>query len=440
MDLIVKMHEERGQAFIAEAKIPGTPENILVNELQSVTMEGFRGNYQLEDLIKRTEVGDRDRITNRYIQDGKVVLGNRKKNITGSGVMSGASAALALHGTTRRFVLYNSGIMVDMIRPTNQALGIFVTSARVNAKEFGRVLGGFYYRYQDFFVRKAALDCIRQFIVNATVSGWSSRDNILNLIKLPDLDVLFWAAASLMYPNKFDKFRFTCENITKRCDNTSMQPLDLSNMFITDFPYLVKQHPDLIPSLISQYQTPTDANGLARYHDNLGFTSGKSYTEEDKNILKINKPDGTGYVLIYLEVPSVQKYLDSGERLFAAMVTKLQQLDETSPAVASTLFLYRQYASWVRRVEVYNSENTLIGEASAPHDIEEFVDTLQSFDPDVEFINGIDAYTSRSKLSVIGHAILPCPKCGHTSSSISGYFTVDPLHHFFILSTMMLTG
>lgn len=410
----------------------GSYDHVLATRVKDTEMSDEE--VRMQEAIEKIE--DKSKFTT-YLADenGKPILAvsNRKFKPSQKGKsLKGKDAVMAVmqagtSGSQKKIGLYNSGFHVDIANPPLAEIDKFITMARSDAKEYGRIFGSVYFLMEDALIKRAWLDVYLNQIAKSSLKNWNSKEVMLRSIKLPDLHHLIWGFANYLYPEGFDNFRHACTNIDAGCTHTEVGTVDLIKMCRHNYSLM---NSDAVAHMAkSQSDGVITSDDLQTYQKYLGFDGS---AEENRNTIRVGR---RGFVL---KVPSLYDYITSSDRFIALLRADMYSNDLNQAMNASYSRAYRQLAPWIKEIVIYDSEDEnaeIINKVTVAIDIEDSMNYIQTEDVDLVIYKEIEKYINEVQISHVCYPIYPCPKCGHVPSDVpSGFMTVDPLRTFFTLS------
>ncbi len=423
-----------GDAFVEQVGIPGSHPNVFLQEEQMLSAEAMRAQAAIEALKKNH--GAKLMYAPTLVIDGKPVLGVREKPyvVNQDTTLTNIDSLNALDGNSKSYPCYNSGFCIEVAPPDPVDVGAFYTKANASASQYGRMLGGLFYLYQDFLIKQVFVETFLKCIRKATFADWNVRDTLLNVMKFSDFDVFVMAVAHQMYPNKYDNFRFSCDNVEAKCNNTKVESIDISKFIRSDFTEFHNNR-EAVQFMIEQATKSTDVKGLLTYQD-LIKVNGKD-RENDENVINFVSPNGT-QINLYLTHPSIQRWFNNGSEMISDMQASFDLDDARVLIEATTYFAYYSYAPWVSKIELKHPGSSGYITTDSPALMGKAMLKIHKFDPEAKIIDSIENYINRTKVTIMGYPIKPCVKCGKVPESKTGYYTVDPIQSFFMMAAQYL--
>jgi len=419
--------------FEANRRQYGSYEHIL-NELFSNTgVEADRALKAISLIVDKTKFSNvvRDEITQKPV----IGVAPRIEPVDNETLISGQKAVLGFLQATRksaikRIPLMNSGFHIDIVAPKLSEIDNFMSTANIENAEFGRLLGGYFYIFNDWLIKEAAMRAFWSCVVGSSLLNYTHLNVIQNAMKINDLDTFFWGLAALEYPDGFSNFKYICidSKTNPACKYEETINADLFKMIQHNANAINK---DAISHMTKSFmcQTPgIKQDDLTHYHKVLNFTGDRS-DPENKNCFVSES------YRVYFEVPSIEKFRRSAERLIALLQSTTSLDDIRALEAASHFYLYRQHAPYVK--EIVYTANGVDKVISDPTDVEEILELIQADDSEYKFGLAIADYINRTKITTIAYAIKACPSCGHIHESSTGYAAVDPLQSFFTMQSLV---
>jgi hypothetical protein len=365
--------------------------------------------------IKNTEL-----FKNRLVVDGKTILGTPKLNrASGNGaVLVGADALAAFairDGWLKRVVLYNSGFSIDIIAPSLLALNTFFNKAYDATNSYGRQYGGLFFYFHDLMIKEAIVELVLPLIINSTLRDANRHNTLIRNIKLVDLKLILNAIGALMFPDGF-AFTHVCSNPDGTCNHFEEVLIDINKLAFYDFNKMstdCRQHmarkSDITQELLATYQHNLGFDGTEIRYLQYGFT---------------------------MQQPSLSDHLDYGRRYNGELLSTVF-VDKPDVVSRAVLYSYYQiYTPFITKLTLYNADGSVDIITEDRDVITHMLLRLQIEDTEGTLIKEFDAFVAKSEISYICYPAVACPSCKYVPRS--GYYTVDPILTFFMLSLTKL--
>lgn len=337
-------------------------------------------------------------------------------------------------GTTWNTGLYNSGLWIIFKPPSEDSLVELYRLLTSDKIEMGRYSYGLAYSntvsYTVSRLCQFALDHVYQISAN---SKEINSTNVLQYLRVQDIDSLLWGMACTMFPNGFS-FSRACVANPEKCQNVTREILNLRKLQVVNRRVLSERQKDHMA--IHRTSKTMTVKELQSYQADMTRASIYRVTvnEGEKNEISFN-----------LRSPSIAEYIQTGHQWIESIVETVDQalgstasIEERNRLVElrSKASIMRQYSHWVESIEI--DSNQIKDKIS----IEKILNNLGS-DRTIrdEFIKGVRKYIDNSSVSVIGIPTYDCPKCGQTNEGPESFphrttmIPLDVIQLFFVLLT-----
>lgn len=321
-------------------------------------------------------------------------------------------------GTAFRAPLWHSGFWLTVRSPGDAAL--LELHRRMNAEKIslGRQTYGYLYTNNTSYISQFLVDFVLDHVYEASVA-YQSREELLSLIRLPDLQALLWAMVCARYPNGF-QYERACAADTHKCHHIVEERLSVQRLLWVDKPQLTefqKSH------MTKRQRNAVTKEDLARYV--ADFVRG-----QPKSVTLIEKTEDNDGVSIELAVPSIADHLNAGY----AWVNGIEEtygrlLQEDAPNRDKYLLdqgratTMRQYSHYVKKIctQTQNDETLEFDEQSI---IDKMLDDMSSNDElRMKFMSATRDYLDESVVAMVAVPTYTCPKCGghNTGERMRGF-------------------
>lgn len=298
-------------------------------------------------------------------------------------------------------------------------LSQWYNTASMEAKDFGKLLGGHAFMFSDVLLKKVFMDILPSIIVDSNLDGWRNPERLSKMISIQDFDTLVWAECTLIYKQGVtvnlhctnEECQFVAENVN--VDLEKLRFNNLSAMSDEATRYLANQ--------LSVSQGVTTEN-LKRYHKALGF----------------NKEIVIGDVTYKCHVPSVNYFCQCGAEFVRMILDSVKGLDSSVDNIDQgidsnvRLNIAKTYLPWVYKIvtpdfETEDKDAILIQMEQDVRSGHKLQDELLKYQYD-------------TKISYFCYTLLECPRCHKTpSKNLEDYYPLDPSYLFFFLCSRQLS-
>jgi len=251
----------------------------------------------------------------------KPSIGTKSKNTD----LTGAEAVMRIqsvmgHTSLIKIPLWHSGFWVTLKAPLDSQLLYFDDQFLDNKKKFGYMTNGCVFTSEDFLLNKQLLSLFKSLIYKSPIDGidLTNLDELGDLIKIQDLQIIAWGIASLMWPKGFNYTRGAIDN-----NNGEISPyitkgfLDLSKLMFVDKTSLSESQLEHMVSCANSNKRVTKEE-VIKYQNNFKRKLNKEIVFDKKR----NERDETSNeIRVVLEAPSVNKYLEYSNFLLEKSVT-----------------------------------------------------------------------------------------------------------------------
>jgi len=335
-------------------------------------------------------------------------------------VIGDDAVALSLMQTTKRHLLYNSGLCLSLRKPILQEINSYIINCKSEEGHYGGFLGARIEGVRDFIYKKNFVELLKSLITKSTLEASSISDDIFDHISYHDLAPLAVHVASSMYDGVYDNFTIVYDDAGHSDTSTiainKLINVDFSMFTVEELQYLQK------------HTTPTFKTTVA-----------------DKNAFleKFNKNNtlSIGNYKFILTVPSVNRYLSVEDRFLTNLFVNMQKDNasiETDVDQYLNCCILSIYMPWIKEVVVYTDETQTSEQYILSED--EAIDILllsiftENKKYKLAFTEGVSDFIYRSRTTHICYpAPTECPVCKKPIKSKTGFISVDPYVLFFTL-------
>jgi alpha-D-ribose 1-methylphosphonate 5-triphosphate synthase subunit PhnH len=204
--------------------------------------------------------------------------------------------------------LWHSGFWVTIRTPTDAQLMSFDNAISREKVELGRATNGNIFSSEDFILHDEIFKFFKDLLYKNPFENATIEEDLIKLIKLPDIQLIAWGIATSIYPKGFDYYRGDIsdgEDITKA--NIIQGKLDLTKLLFVDKTRLsTKQIQHML-----KYR-----NTLVPKEDVLAYQ--KQFEKPiDREIIidEVKEKDAENKLSIQLTVPNLERYFNNGYAL-----------------------------------------------------------------------------------------------------------------------------
>lgn len=339
-------------------------------------------------------------------------------------------------GSAYNTALWNSGFWVTFKPPSEEALVELHRQMTSDQIEFGRSTYGLAFSnttsYSVARLAKFAVNHIFRIFANNEEIGGS---NILQHIKVQDINAMLWGMACTMFPKGFAYSR-ACTNNPEKCTHVVHETLNLRKLQVVNLRDLTDRQKSIMAD--NRGKQVLGVKDLQLYQSDMVKAS------VHRVVINEGKADEVAFIL---RSPSVEEYIESGNRWVSDMTNLTDQALGSNASVKdrndivelrARASIMRQFSHWVSEIQ-FGEGNTIKDRASIES-------TLTSISGDKrvreEFTKAVTEFTDRSSVSVIGIPTYDCPACGTAQESQRTYpfqttmIPLDIVQLFFVLLTL----
>lgn len=251
----------------------------------------------------------------------KPSIGTKSKNKE----LTGAEAVMRIqsimgHTSLIKIPLWHSGFWVTLKAPLDSQLLYFEDQFLDDKKKFGYMTNGCIFTSEDFLLNKQLLNLFKSLIYKSPIDGidLTNLDELCDLIKIQDLQIIAWGIASLMWPKGFDYTRGTIDdNNGELSPSISKGLLDLSKLMFVDKTSLSESQLEHMTSHAAINKSLTKEE-VIKYQNNFKRKLSKEIVFEKTR----NEEDNTSNeIRIVLEAPNINKYFEYSNFLLEKSIT-----------------------------------------------------------------------------------------------------------------------
>ncbi len=372
--------------------------------------------------------------------NGEVIYGRRpnlktspeRRKITGAFARERNMRSLGL-GLGNRKPLPHTGIHIEMApRSTNDYLTLDaqLLQDKINS---GRESLGLIFQNSQASQVKIVWEFIKRSIKSANVQNFSKDTDDVDLgdvIRCTDLPVLYWAQVCTMFPDGYP-LDLPCSSGINICKHIERVLFDVDKGLWVN---TAKLSTTQIERLNNSGHQMSD-NDLENYQNN----SISPLTRE----LKVNADTS-----IILEIPSINKYLESGLSWMAELTARTEELfrgdKSDSTLIANHIndsierSVIREYSHWVREIVYYGTD--VVDKAE---DIADCLADMSTYSENMsmDVMGEIQKFIEDSTVAIIAIPNFACPICekDHVNAEHSEHpdlIPLDMLRHFFMVKDL----
>ena len=371
---------------------------------------------------------------------GDIIYGRRpnlknsteRREITGTFARERNMRSLGL-GLGNRKPLPHTGIHVEFSpRSTNDYLNLDAQLLQDKINSGRESLGLIFQNSQASQVR-IVWEFIKRSIKSANVQNFSKDTDDIDLgdvIRCTDLPMLYWGQVCTMFPDGYP-LDLPCSSGVNICKHIERVLFDVDKGLWVNTAKLATAQVERLHNSTH----PMSANDLELYQTN----SLSPLMRE----LKVN--DTT---TIVLEIPTINKYLQSGISWMAELTARAEELfsgDKADPAMiaqhinsAIERSVIREYSHWVREIVFFGTDVVKKSEdiADCLADMSTYSEKLS-----MDVMAEIQKFIEDSTVSIIAIPNFACPICekDHVTDEFSAHpdlIPLDMLRHFFMVKDL----
>lgn len=347
--------DHRIRTFITESSLRTEPGQNWTQAIQAASMTTTFLDDRFRDTLHRPEAQFKQYLAT---EAGKIAFSAPKIAEDGASAPTGAKAmqrvrAIMGLGGIVSVPLYHSGFWITLEAPKESDLIELFRRMQDEKIELGRETFGLVFSNEQSYLNSYLLDfCIQHiFETNARVDN---HQDLRALIKIQDLNILFWGMAALIWPRGFDYVRGITTKEGIETTQTVSAKINISKLLWVDNASFSDKHRAQMNQRqrgrvtieqIQEYQNtliPTLSSGRrVKIRDNLEFIVASTSAEE---------------------------YITDGEAWISGLVTMVDQTFTTSAPTSeqrnATIDMHskanrlRNHAPWIKAVVIDDHENT----------------------------------------------------------------------------------
>lgn len=307
-------------------------------------------------------------------------------------------------GVPAQVPLWNSGFWVSFRPCSEEAWVNFNDRLTMDKIIFGRNSSGLIFSNINALFKKRALEFAMEHLLthNINFGADGSRDDILSLLKEPDVNHFLWGFLTACHPNGYPINRGCSANIGT-CKEEISDLIFLQWLQLTDFDNLTvdqKNH------MAKRQQGSVTIAEIKAYQNSLRAAQEREVVVLENSEIKLS---------LRLGVPTAKETIDAGDKWISGIISMVdavlakdatdQEREKTYNAHGRSTVM-REYAHYVKSVmlntnavEDQNSLDMLLSEISPRADLRK------------AYFSEISKYIENSVVSVIGIPNYACPSC-----------------------------
>ncbi len=341
--------------------------------------------------------------------------------------------------------LWHTGIWVS-IKPAKDLRWLSFDAERIERRiSIGRDTNGLILSTRAVYEQEDILNFTVEHITQANVSGFQP-DELLKIIKGPDIPILSWACAVANYVDGYP-YSIPCLHDPSKCMEVAEVRLDLKALSWVN--------PDKL--------TPAQIEHM--YHQEKAYTLDEIKTYQEAGIFALDRRIVVDdAVTLTVQIPDAESYLAGGriwtESIVDAIDNGLKNASESNSGRnisdrsrmiqlmrGVTRTQLREFSPWIKRVDIKLDDDTTVW-SEAEGDIFNFLEE-NSNDPElVEKIHKVvKEYINEVTMNIIGYPSYRCPACDNGidvndadfhKAEVETIVAMDPIKAFFWLMDLRL--
>lgn len=370
---------------------------------------------------------------------GKMRPTLQRATVAGGMVVSGEKAILGLRSKTGlgmmvRKPYWHSGIWLTIKTPQEPDILELQRSITASKVELGRHTWGLALSAVSGIIHESYFNLM---LDNFYSTSAKEKEDLLDLILLPDLSTMVWHLACAVYPNGFQYSR-ACTSDPEKCNHVSQELINPIKLQFVNHKALLQEQKNHMSNKASGSM---DSDSIRKYQTQMlsGQKREKTYTLSSGNEIKI-----------VFKIPTLREYFNSthrwvdrlNERVIEALGIDSSVKDRNSYInKLSVSTMLRQYSHFIESIDY----GDIIKDTET---IDQALDSL-STEPDIteKFSTDIKKYINDTTISVIGIPDYICPTCKREQSRAysddaplgTNVLPIDPLMTFFTLHSQKLS-
>lgn len=348
--------------------------------------------------------------------------------LTGIKARSAMQSALG-QGSFFTFPCWHTGIWLTIQAPTAYQLADMRDAIENEIIELGKsTLGGIFGNTQTYVIRHL-IELVEKQLYDWSLSiPHGQKYRLRDILKVPDIETLAWAVATVMYPNGYP-FEEACVVDIEKCMHVYKEIINIANIFWVNRQRVTPWQQNFMAGGIKTKRTLDD---LTKY-------------QSDADWLRTDNLD-YGKFTLYLATPTVAENIDAGYTWVGEIESGIRQTiinindDKLNEMMydRATLSLTRAYSHYVSSIVMANGAriknradiNIALNEMCAIPDMTE------------KFNKDINDHITNNTISMIAINRHACPKCEKTAPVEIGehpyLVPISALRVFFTLRDLRL--
>ena len=333
-------------------------------------------------------------------------------------------------GTSVTHPLWASGTWITLRNPTDSELNLLEETIRREKIRIGRLTLGVAFNNQTVYLIKHVFNFIKQHIYETNIKDLSSVEDkdIGDIILITDLYPLIHLMGCTIYPEGYS-YKSPCLNTEpSKCGAVVSEVLQLFKLFFN-------KESSITTEMRRFMANPNEKHTVK---DIIAYQ--KAVAE---NCSEVMDDINAGFKIV-ARIPTVNEYIESGERWIAEMATSIENALGTDISDSSRDHLITNQAKLTRLREYVHCFEKIIYTGSEQvvekrADIEALFNVMSGNDEIIDSIStALSSFISRHTLTVIGIPNYVCPICKkqhnpEVSVEHSLFTPIDPLNLFFTL-------
>lgn len=301
-------------------------------------------------------------------------------------------------GSVIQIPMWHSGFWIALKNPSDGALLELDRRLSMEKISLGRTVHGLCYSNHNVYIIGWLVEFALNHVYDVTVEGWGAQDLRKHISSL-DIPSLLWGLSALIWNQGFE-YNQACGAEPEKCQHIFKELLDVSKLHWVDNRSLTEWQ----VAHMAGRNAKSKPDAVEKYRSEFVRMRPRRAQIDDK-------------VWVTLKTPSIDEYLDSGNRWVAGIVHmvdsafQLEGEDDVRNAhideqgKATTM---RQFAHYVSEVHLPNDNNMVDRET-----VEMALSDLSSKPGLVDrYMNEIGDYINDSTIAVVAIPAHECPKCG----------------------------
>ena len=301
-------------------------------------------------------------------------------------------------GSVTQIPLWHSGFWIALKAPSDGALLELDRRLLMEKITLGRTVHGLCYSNHNVYIIGWLVEFALNHIYDVSVEGWATEDLRKHISSL-DIPTLLWGLASVIWNQGFE-YNQACAAEPEKCQHVFKELLDILKLHWVDNRSLTEWQ----VAHMAGRNNKARPEVIEKYRSEFVRMRPRKVQVDDK-------------VWVTLKTPTVEEYLDSGNRWVAGIVqmvdsafqldgedgTRNAHIDEQGKATTM-----RQFAHYVSQIHLSNDNNILDRET-----LEMALNDLSSRPGLVDrYMDEIGKYINDSTIAVVAIPAHECPNCG----------------------------